>query len=229
MVTFGGTIFWNTSWMFSVIITHNKTTIGQKTKVLGIIYYFCFDNFFGWALKFWLVLTWRPQGIIMESRSGGKSSREYFLTWLLFYFSGQAEVHAAQIILLAIYVEKYHSYICIANSSIWTWYLILPICEIALNGGMHSLIILISWLQRQYNLFLMANMTAPCTYPPSLPLLSPNWDWFKNAFLNSFSFTFSKFYFQLRVFWSFEPQNSLRKTCLSFLGFLEQDSARFWV
>lgn len=120
------------------------------------------------------------------------------MTFVLFQWSSWSS--CAQIILLAIYVEKYHSYICIANSSIWTWYLILPICEIALKGGMHSLIILISWLQWQYNLFLMANMTAPCTYPPSLLLLSPNWDWFKNAFLNSFSFTFPKFYFQLRVF-----------------------------
>ena len=84
--------FWNTSWTFSVIITHNKTTIGQKVKVLGIIYYFCFDNFFRWALKFWLVLTRRPHGISMESRPEGKSRRGYFLTWLLFYFGDQAEV-----------------------------------------------------------------------------------------------------------------------------------------
>ena len=70
-----------------MIITHNKTTIGQKVKVLGIIYYFCFDNFFGWALKFWLVLTWRPHGISMESRPGGEEQERvlYDMTFVLFW------------------------------------------------------------------------------------------------------------------------------------------------
>ena len=53
--------------MFSVIITHNETTIGQKAKELHTIYYFYYDKFFGWGLKFWLVLTWRPHVISMES------------------------------------------------------------------------------------------------------------------------------------------------------------------
>ena len=87
-----------------------------------------------------MALTWNPD-------LGGRAGEGTFWHDFCFILVIKLKFNAAQIILLAIYVEKYHSYICIANSSIWT-YLILPICEIALKGGMHSyaLIILISWL-----------------------------------------------------------------------------------